>query len=366
MEASTTTAECVNNSKGSTKGVKRWSRFVFTVNNWTQEEWDSLKQTAIQMKWWIMGKEKAPDTGTPHLQGACVIGKQLAMTSIKKLPGLERAHLEMMRGSPIQSREYCTKDGDFFEHGVLPKPGERNDLAIVAKRIMNGATMTDLANDDMANTFIIKYSKGLTALRSYVAPTRDPTKPPIVVWIFGPTGTNKTRTAFEASKRFSGQSPWISNGGLTWFDGYDGQSTVIIDDYRTGDCKWNFLLRLLDRYPIRVPYKGGFTEWAPSLIFITAPYGHKEMWNYKTPEALSQLTRRISMELTSPEELPRVYEMLFHEDQTFGSPGLPILLGDAIDEQQQPQLGQRNIRAIDPIFNNPMEEGPNTYTVLGE
>lgn len=292
------------------RNQSRWSRFVFTLNNYTEAEYNDLVETSKQTKWWIMGKEVAPATGTPHLQGACVIGKQVALSSLKKWPGLARAHIEEMKGSPKDSHTYCSKDGEFYEWGRSPQPGERNDLKMVAQRIMAGATMQELANDPDMSMMVIKYSKGLIALRSFVLPPRDPVTPPTVIWVHGPTGSCKTRTCFEASERLFRCPPWISNGNLSWFDGYDGQPVALLDDYRTGDCKWQFFLRLLDRYPIRVPIKGGFTEWIPRVIFITAPLGHKQMWNYKTPEAVSQLTRRITLEAEAPYDLGRVSALL--------------------------------------------------------
>lgn len=331
----TTAAQPTGTVRRRTKNGTRWHRFVFTLNNWTEEEFEQLKETAKSTKWWIMGKEVAPETGTKHLQGACVIGKTVAMSTIKKWPGLARAHLEIMKGQPIDSLKYCSKDGDFFEWGTSPKPGERTDLIAVASKVLAGATMQQLAMDPETSTMVIKYVRGLTALRSYVTPPRDPEYPPQVIWIYGPTGTNKTRTAFEASKRVFGCDPWISSGTLQWFDGYDGQPAAIFDDLRTSQCRFDFLLRLLDRYPFRVPIKGGMVEWNPRLIIVTSPYGARRMWNLKTEEALDQLSRRITLEVSAPESLSGVYELLRLEDPGLVVPVLPgatVDIGDGDDE----------------------------------
>lgn len=55
-------------------GKTRLRRIVFTLNNWTQEEYDWLTTTLPtlpqpKVTWMIVGKEVAPETGTPHLQG---------------------------------------------------------------------------------------------------------------------------------------------------------------------------------------------------------------------------------------------------------------------------------------------------------
>lgn len=54
--------------KRDTKG-KRVSRVVFTLNNWTDEEYQYLAEVfAPQTKWMVIGKEVG-ENGTRHLQG---------------------------------------------------------------------------------------------------------------------------------------------------------------------------------------------------------------------------------------------------------------------------------------------------------
>ena len=55
-----------------------------------------------------------------------------------------------------------------------------------------------------------------------------------------------------------------------WYDGYNGQETVIFDDFREHQCKIEYLLTLTDRYKQKVAIKGGFTDWCPKVIFITS------------------------------------------------------------------------------------------------
>jgi len=51
---------------------QRLQRFVFTVPNWTDEEYRWLKNPQDWPRiprWLVVGKETCPSTGTPHLQG---------------------------------------------------------------------------------------------------------------------------------------------------------------------------------------------------------------------------------------------------------------------------------------------------------
>lgn len=68
----------------------RYTRFVFTLNNWTQVEYDYLTtEFTTFAKWMMIGREKCPKTGTPHLQGAVVLKKQTARSTIAKMTGFK-------------------------------------------------------------------------------------------------------------------------------------------------------------------------------------------------------------------------------------------------------------------------------------
>lgn len=45
-------------------------------------------------------------------------------------------------------------------------------------------------------------------------------------------------------------NPPNAKGGQLWFDGYCGQEVVVFDDFRPWWCRFDYLLRLLDRYPM--------------------------------------------------------------------------------------------------------------------
>jgi len=280
----------------------RLSRFVFTLNNYTEKEYQSLVDFAPSVKWIIFGKETG-EKGTPHLQGACILGSQWTLSKLKTLIGFKRAHIESMRGTPEESRYYCSKeDSKPFEMGELPAPGKRTDIAQAVTRIQAGESLKDLAGDEAGGIAIAKFHKGLTILRSYVRPPRAGA--PGVYWFHGPTGTGKTRLAYKCARALCElrgvpkTDIWISSGGLRWFDGYDGHTVAIFDDFRAKHVtSFAFLLRLLDRYPVACEFKGGFVNWTPSFIFITCPEEPQVLFSTRkehVPEDIQQLMRRIT------------------------------------------------------------------------
>lgn len=283
------------NTAGSQKNGVRFTRFVFTLNNYTDDEYESLQN--LSCRWIVIGKEISPTTNTPHLQGAVILKKQTALSTLKSTPGLVRAHMELMRGSPEDSLVYCSKeDQKPYIRGSMPEPGKRTDIASACDMLKDGKTMKDVAVE--MPTVIVKYHKGLIHLRALLHEGRR--EKPTVFWLSGETGTGKTKCAVELGEHYG--SYWISSGNLRWFDGYDGQTVAILDDFRSDSCSFNFLLRLLDRYLLRVEYKGGFVDWVPKIIIVTAPSTAEYTFNQKPYDDIAQLIRRIDYSIQFPDE----------------------------------------------------------------
>jgi len=279
----------------------RFSRFVFTINGTqTQLDFDMTSLKTLTPKWLIAARETCPTTQRPHIQGACILGKQVAFSTLKTMPGFTRAHIEVMKGTPAQSREYCTKeDKDPYEYGTMPVQGKRNDLHEAIAILKDGTSIRDmiLTSEIPVIATYVRYPKGLAAV-SQVFRERQGSIQPFVLWLHGSTGVGKTRSAMELAELLGcAADVWVSNGSLQWFDSYEGQRVAVLDDYRTNHCKFAFILRLLDRYTISVPVKGGFVLWQPLLIIITTPKSARNMWNLRTEEDIAQLERRVTLSI---------------------------------------------------------------------
>lgn len=196
--------------------------------------------------------------------------------------------------SPKKALQYVKKDGQYQEFGCCPFI---DSLSTSQKnKILIESNIVDLIDEGQIS--LLKLPQLSKALNIYKdAKTSQLSKrAPEVLWFYGEAGSGKTRKAVQMGEERG--SYWISNGDLQWFDGYDDQKVVILDDIRCSSCRFNFLLRLLDRYKVRVPIKGGFKEWNPETIIITAPGKPEEVFkNRETGEAwesIDQLIRRIS------------------------------------------------------------------------
>lgn len=266
--------------------------WCFTLNNYEEADVNRLK--AMDCRYLVFQKEIAPTTNTPHIQGYVYFAQPRTLRTVKNLVG-NVAHCEVARGTSHQNKLYCTKAGGFdqFEKGDIPRQGSRSDIEDVAKDVMAGKPLNEVIADNPE--FYVKYRNGLTGLHAHYVSTQGPrTWKTRVHWYHGPTGTGKSHRAFEEA----GVDAYYKMGGNKWWDGYSGQAHVVIDDFRRDLCPFHELLRLLDKYPHRVEYKGGSIQFLATNIWITCNKPPDQVFinDEGAPrEDLGQLIRRIEV-----------------------------------------------------------------------
>ena len=153
--------------------------------------------------------------------------------------------------------------------------------------IVEGKSDEEIANRHFS-TWII-HRRAFAEYRTLMKPDRDWKSDVFIYW--GDTGTGKTRAVYEAEADL-----WIAtDNSLNWFDGYTGQEAVLFDDFVSiKNEKFGFLLRLLDRYPMDVPVKGGFTKWLPKRIYFTSNLRVEDWFMGVSAASQSALRRRIT------------------------------------------------------------------------
>jgi hypothetical protein len=265
--------------------------YCFTLNNYTEEEKEDLVNAADpEVVRYLCFGEEVGEQGTRHLQGYISFIERRTFRWVKNYVS-QRAHIESAKGSPNQNREYCRKQedeehGNFFEWGNLPGgKGQRSDLAGVVESIKSGKRLREIADEHPV--CFLRYSRGINALRMLYSEPRDWETEVFV--LYGKTGSGKTREAWEVL--CEKDAFFYGSGG--WFDGYDEHRNVIFDDFGGHEFKITYLLKLLDRYPMWVPIKGGFVQWKPKRIVITSNYAPDEWYPGAKDEHRAALIRRI-------------------------------------------------------------------------
>lgn len=257
-------------------------RWCITLPNWTVAEEESLK--AIACKYLVYGRETCPTTGTPHLQGYIEFVNRKSLAMVKTL--IPRAHLLPAKGTAEENRTYCSKEDPLFhEQGEFTSQGKRTDLVQLLADIKQGNDHRTLIDDHPEAFF--KYHVAIDKAMTLFAPKRNWVMH--VEWIYGPTGTGKSHYANEAA----GEDVYRKPPGK-WWDGYTGQNTVILDEYRPDWWTFYYLLLLLDKYPLTVEIKGGTRSFSSRVILITAPIRWDKMYQKQDDEKLNQLGRRIT------------------------------------------------------------------------
>lgn len=242
-------------------------------------------------RYFVFQRERCPTTGREHLQGYVQAVDQLSLRQWKQLFGENYpVRIAKSKGDYKANRVYCTKEEtriegtEFTEFGQASEKGKRNDIHGVLGLATSGADLQEVITEYPEEW--LKYSKAILAARGIFSSKR--TAKPEVFWFYGPTGSGKSFTAFQMYP-----NAYFKDPTNKWWDNYDGYAPVIIDDFRRDFCTFAQLLRLLDRYPLRVEFKGGSTEFCASAIVITTPKSPKDTWEGRTEEDLQQLLRRI-------------------------------------------------------------------------
>lgn len=276
--------------------------WCFTINNLPYlgtnpisqdpECYEHPKWNASKMAYMKYSLERGSG-GTIHWQGFLVFKRSQRLSYAKKC--LPRAHFEMRKGTREQADNYCDKDDTRLKgpyvNGACKIQGQRTDLQAMKELIDNGASEIVVAEANFSC-----WANNYKAFNRYAMLKRKrQCFEKQVIWLFGETGTGKSRKAYEMAPDAFWKQP-----GTKWWDGYDGEEDIILDDFRIEHFKISTLLRLFDRYPLSVECKGSSVPFLAKRIIITAPVRPQQMWkqNEYDPSRegkLAQLFRRITL-----------------------------------------------------------------------
>lgn len=238
-------------------------------------------------------------------------------------------------GPPAKSAAYCSSvtycqscgqgDSPFY-------PGSCVDGCVLGKikgRISDPVQTGELAEGTSPGRHLeilnkVKAGEGSAAIMEYLggaapyymrfmdkalglfAPKRD--FKPAVFWLYGASGSDKSRLA-----RAIHLEAYCKPPDSKWFDGYDGQPVVVINDLRKMTFTFSYLLDLLDRYPFQVEVKGAYRQFTSKVIVITSSKRHEDLWGElagQINDNLEQLTRRITEQVAFPCSMQEKRELL--------------------------------------------------------
>jgi len=291
--------------------------WVFTLNNP-----DQYRNTSAELARWVntgvvtwctYQLERGEGQGTLHYQGYAIMSRRYRMQEIRRqLPLGNVCHWERRMGTHEQAKAYANKEdtrvaGPFtFGEEPVNRQGARTDLDEIRTSLQNGDPMLSIADAHFGS--FCRYYKAFYHYQSLSSTQQRTWQTRVRVW-WGPSGTGKTRSALTWATNMCEENPgwrsyWVArpNAGSMFFDGYDGQEIVVIDEFY-GWIGRDLMQRMCDRYPLMVNTKGGMVNFRPRWILITSNQKPSNWWQNI---GLGAMTRRLAapigevMHITEP------------------------------------------------------------------
>ncbi len=158
------------------------------------------------------------------------------------------------------------------EEGIPETQGTRSDLAAVKRKLDEHVKLSQIAEEHFSD--FVRYNRGFKEYKRLKANKRHWEME--VITLFGDTATGKTRWAYQTYGEDLYSVPPPKSSGTYW-DDYDGQETVLIDEMYGKRFTHGFLLQLLDRYPLCVPVHGSSVNFSSRRIILTSNQ-HPSLW----------------------------------------------------------------------------------------
>lgn len=290
--------------------------WVFTFNKGAHPEMVEtvleLLKTAPHAQYCAASYEVGDTTFRPHIHAYLYTTKNVRRLAISRHCALLKPWFEQSGGSAAQATDYFRyADGHrdengawihndilnptFLQFGEFPNAvaakaagqakGGKKTKAIwdeVKNHIASGGDVLSTQSSQIlilhyGNLSKLSYAYRMRAVPRWVEMNN--------LWITGPTGSGKTRWVAE---NYPGA--YIKNASNKWFDGYEFEDVVSIEDVGRGYPTSSELKVWGDHYRFNAEYKGGSVCIRPSRVIITSNYTIAEL--YPDPQDLPALLRR--------------------------------------------------------------------------
>ncbi len=223
-----------------------------------------------KIRYLVWQQELCPKTKKEHYQGYLELTTPMRLKAVKDLLGYIKVHLEGRKGSRDEARGYCMKSDTQlagpWELGSWDAggSGKRKDLDEAAKLIREKGL--DAVADQMPGTFI-RMQKHLREYETYIDNRNQPLdREMFCFWVHGPTNIGKSHLAYNAFNSLYALCPGT---GQNWYDGYNKEKVLLIDDLMANTIPACDMLHIADKWRYRCPIKGGFSFARWNVVVVT-------------------------------------------------------------------------------------------------
>lgn len=294
----------------------RFRRWVFTINNYQNEDIDLIKkliENNPQVSEGIAEIEHQEEGKTPHIQGYLGFKNQHSRVEVEGLIG-GRGWIEKAAGSWQQNFKYCSKENKVF--AIAGHALEELNEEIVKKKIRIEEMIKDLkilTYKEAIDKYPVEYYKNpermLRALNKAAMSKAEPWDGDLQmknIWIWGKPGIGKSKWA----NTLCDPEMIMKKNVNKWWDGYDLFETrlVIIEDWPSKQERKDVLAQHLkvwgDRYCFIGECKGTHMQIDPGRFSIIITSNYKIEDCFENPEDIAALKRRFQeIEMTNENKL---------------------------------------------------------------
>lgn len=285
-------------------------KWQLTINNPVEKGFnhDKIKAVLAEIKpivYYCLSDEIGQE-GTFHTHIYICGSSAIRFTTIKRR--FPEAHLELARGSSQENLNYIRKSGkwtddakhetsipdSFEEWGEMPieQQGERTDLEALYGMIKDGQSNFEILESNPQ--FMLRINDiNRARLTVRTEQFRKLFRKLDVSYLWGPTGVGKTRTVME---KYHYDDVFRVTDYKNPFDNYEGQSTLVLDEYR-GQFNISQFLNLLDGYPLELPARYANKVACYTQVYIISNIDLLEQYREiqrTQPETWAALLRRIN------------------------------------------------------------------------
>lgn len=234
---------------------------------------------------WIKGQLELGVGGYLHWQCILSSSKKIRLISLKNLFG-QRGHFELSRSEAAEA--YCGKEetrveGTQFELGTKAlKRNSKVDWDEIRKLAEEGKF-----KEIDSSAYIHCHSSLHKIHVNHTRPIHRDVQDVRLYW--GVSGSGKSHRAFEEA----GDLYYLKAPLTKWWDGYQGEEIVIIDEFR-GIVDISHLLKWLDKYPCSAEIKGSQTYLKTKTWIFTSNICIDDWYPNLDPLTLSALKRRFT------------------------------------------------------------------------
>ncbi len=282
-------------------------KWQITINNpiekgYTHDKINETIQANFKSVIYYCLADEVGESGTYHTHIFLCGRSGIRFSTIKKR--FEGAHFEMCNGTAQENMEYVSKtgkwvnhaksetriEGSFEEYGEMPieRKGRKNNMDDVYSMIKDGYSNFQIL-EQMPEMML--YMDKIEAARQNIVGEkfREQPREVEVVYIYGDTGTGKTRSIVE---KYGYANIYRVTDYLHPFDGYKGEDVIVFEEFRTS-INISAMLNYTDIHPVELPCRYVNRPACYTKVYIISNISLPEQYKNETDRDIDAFYRRI-------------------------------------------------------------------------